>query len=59
LYNVSNPNEYIAPNSLESPPKFNDDGSLSPYFGYSTLNALLLAIGLSIAAVYIYFSFSN
>jgi len=56
LYNLSNPNEYIAPNTIESPPKFNDDGSLSPYFGHSMQNALRLAAALSFVALCIYLS---
>jgi len=44
LYNLSNPNEYIAPDTIESPPKFNADSTISPHLGSPTLNAILISL---------------
>ncbi len=46
LYNLSNPNEFIVPNTLESPPKFNADSTISPSLGSRTLNAILISLGM-------------
>jgi hypothetical protein len=59
LYNLSNPNEFIVPNTLESPPKFNADSTISPSLGSPTVNAILISlVMLGIIAYETYDSYS-